>query len=227
MLASDPDLLSADDPSRLIIPARQLRSRASLARILEAAEDVLRNEGLDSFSIGRVAQASGVSVGGIYRRVKGKSELLQVIKDAAMRRIAVALAAAFDRRFTSFEPLVQAFVGALVATIPQDEQLHQILFSSGDADPAISAVGDQARNRMLETFVVTALPLFTHPSAAPSRAAAAITYDLIIGAGIRRVRFPQSPTGAQPWDEFAEQMVLMGSSYLAAADARIAAEMRR
>ena len=55
-------------------PPQQARSRAALQRLLASAEYVLVNGGIDGFTIARVAEHAGVSVGGVYRRFEGKEQ---------------------------------------------------------------------------------------------------------------------------------------------------------
>jgi AcrR family transcriptional regulator len=71
----------------------QARSRERLQRVLDAADEVLADEGAAAFSTTRVAQVAGVPVGSIYRFFPGK--------DAIAEALAV-------RYWSDFEDLVAA-----------------------------------------------------------------------------------------------------------------------
>ena len=72
--------MSTFDTSPHVLRPQQERSRAALAKIVQAAEKILRKNGIDGFSMAAVAEAADLPVGNIYRRFKGKDELLQAIK---------------------------------------------------------------------------------------------------------------------------------------------------
>lgn len=59
------------------------RPALSLERVVEAAIEVARSEGITAVSMARVAAALGVSAMGLYRYVSGKNELLTLMVDRA------------------------------------------------------------------------------------------------------------------------------------------------
>jgi len=63
--------------------ARGPRPALSLERVVEAAIEVARSEGIAAVSMARVAAALGVSAMGLYRYVSGKNELLTLMVDRA------------------------------------------------------------------------------------------------------------------------------------------------
>jgi AcrR family transcriptional regulator len=65
----------------------QTRSREALRRILRAAEEVLAADGFDDFTMAAVAERSGVSIGGIYRRFDSKVQLVAAVKDRVLTRV--------------------------------------------------------------------------------------------------------------------------------------------
>jgi len=220
-LAQSPALAALPEHanSELLLRPKQVRSRASLMRILGAAEIVLRDEGLEAFSIARIAELSGVSVGGIYRRVKSKAGLLQAIKDAAMGRIEDAISFALERRkFDDFEALLGALVQAILNSFVRHEALHRILFQIGGSDPAMSARGIKGRAKTRQMFVTSALPLFTNPMAARARLAAALTYDMVSLMFIDRVRADAEQVRDVSWQRLGKELVSAGVAYLLAID---------
>lgn len=57
----------------------QARSRARLGRVLDAAEEVLEQEGADGFSTTAVARMAGVSVGSVYRFFPDKVAIVEAL----------------------------------------------------------------------------------------------------------------------------------------------------
>jgi AcrR family transcriptional regulator len=58
---------------------RQARSRETLTRLLDAAEAVLAESGLEAATVPAIAQRAGLSVGAVYRRFQDKDALLRAI----------------------------------------------------------------------------------------------------------------------------------------------------
>lgn len=63
------------------VPPRQARSRATVDRILTAAEDLFAERGEVGFTLPEVARRAQVSVGSIYRRFATREELLMGVFD--------------------------------------------------------------------------------------------------------------------------------------------------
>jgi AcrR family transcriptional regulator len=61
------------------LPAKQERSRKSLERLLDAAEEVLKAHGLEGATVPRIAARAGLSPGAIYRRFPDKDALLREV----------------------------------------------------------------------------------------------------------------------------------------------------
>jgi AcrR family transcriptional regulator len=61
------------------IAAQQARSRESLQRLLQAAADVLQEEGLEGATIPRISVRAGLTPGAVYRRFPDKDALMQTV----------------------------------------------------------------------------------------------------------------------------------------------------
>jgi AcrR family transcriptional regulator len=64
---------------KTVLPAHQARSRKTLARLLQAAAEVLNKDGLERATIPRIAARAGVTPGTIYRRFPDKDALLREV----------------------------------------------------------------------------------------------------------------------------------------------------
>ncbi len=64
----------------------QKRSAESLERVIEAAEQILRSRSAEEFTIARIVETSGVSVGAIYGRFSDKEGVFNELVSRFMRR---------------------------------------------------------------------------------------------------------------------------------------------
>ncbi len=82
---------------KTVLPVHQARSRESLARLLEAALEVLDKHGIEGATIPRIAARAGLSPGAVYRRFRDKDALLREVcfrmLEDNYRRTSEALAA--------------------------------------------------------------------------------------------------------------------------------------
>ncbi len=64
---------------RWVRPARQSRSRRTLGALLDAAEALISEKGIDDASVADVAARAGCSVGGFYHHFRDKDGLVQAL----------------------------------------------------------------------------------------------------------------------------------------------------
>ncbi len=151
--------MSTFDISPHVLRPQQERSRAALAKIVQAAEKILRKDGIDGFSMAAVAEAADLPVGNIYRRFKGKDELLQAIKHDVTSRIEMAVAARLSQQqFSDIPTLVRALVGAASKTFASDETLYRIVFDSRTQNPVLNQIGLSGRHRIFAAYREALLP---------------------------------------------------------------------
>jgi AcrR family transcriptional regulator len=81
-LISYPWLMSTSE--KRIRPPQQRRSHESLARIMQAGFELLREQGFDGFTLQEVSARAGVSVGSIYARVASREDLIMAIYEQQM-----------------------------------------------------------------------------------------------------------------------------------------------
>lgn len=89
---SSPSLDFADIPG-VRVP-RQERSRERLERVLDAAEELVREGGVSAMSIGAVSERAQTSVGALYSRFDDKRALLHAVHVRFIARTAASVAAA-------------------------------------------------------------------------------------------------------------------------------------
>jgi AcrR family transcriptional regulator len=142
------DAMSTFDNSPHVLRPRQQRSRDALAKIVQAAEHILRTDGPDGFSIAEVARVSGLPVGNIYRRFRCKEDILLALKDDVTCRVERAVMEKVGDDFACVEDFVSDFVLAMVNTFAQDETIHRALFDWRVRTPAMERIGHAARRRV-------------------------------------------------------------------------------
>jgi AcrR family transcriptional regulator len=86
----------ADTFLRWVRPPQQARTRASLERILDAAEALIAERGFDGASIADIAQRAKSSVGGVYRRFRDKEGLLLALHERFCEEACATADEAFD-----------------------------------------------------------------------------------------------------------------------------------
>ena len=67
-------------------PPKQARSLETVNRLLDAAEQLLEEEGLDAATVPAIAHRAGVSVGVVYRRFPDKDALLRAVWERFLAR---------------------------------------------------------------------------------------------------------------------------------------------
>jgi AcrR family transcriptional regulator len=66
---------------RWVHAPQQARTREGLARLFEAAEELIAEKGYDEAGIVEIAQRAGSSVGGFYRRFRDKDGIIQALHE--------------------------------------------------------------------------------------------------------------------------------------------------
>lgn len=95
---------------------QQARSRATLDRVLSAAEELFAERGEIGFTIPEVARRAGVSVGTLYRRFAVKEDLLMAVFDRVR-------AAEDETRLTPWDSVDWAALGTREVT---DRLVHDV-----------------------------------------------------------------------------------------------------
>src|SRR5216683_3687727 len=175
--------MSTFDTSPHVLRPQQQRSRSALAKIVGAAEQLLRTSSIADFSMAAVAEAAGMPVGNIYRRFRGKDELLQAIKEDVIARIEDAVTERLSReRFQDIPSLIGGIVGAVSKAYSRDQGLHRFLFNQSISDPVLTEIGSSGRRRIFEYYRDALLPLLPQKSAKRAETLVRGSFHLISAA---------------------------------------------
>jgi AcrR family transcriptional regulator len=189
---------------------KQARSTELVAVILEAALQVLAEEGSHRFTTTRVAEKAGVSVGSLYQYFPNKAAILFRLQNDEWRETTDLLRELLEDRKKPpperLRNLVHAFLRSECAEAEMRVALNDAAPLYRDAPEAKEARASGART--IQAFMQEALPK-------ASKATRALAADLI-GTTLSTVgkRFSESPHTHAEIEAFAEAMADMFCAYL-------------
>lgn len=145
--------MSVSEPA--VRPPQQRRSRASFDRVLDAGADVLREHGVDGFTLQEVSRRAGVSIGSIYGRVASKDDLVLAIYDREMERIAERqrrIEADSQREGLSGRALVETLVRDMAELMLSESATLRVFMQRAASDPVIWQRGAERSHVLAEVF---------------------------------------------------------------------------
>jgi AcrR family transcriptional regulator len=135
---------------------RQKRSRESLERLLDAAEQQIREGGIDSLTIASVLSRAGMSVGAFYTRFPDKTALLHVLQDRFHNRLEPVIHAELLDEPDAPETLAQAVertIGVLIRRVTQEMELSRAFMMNSVFDPVLRARGERVNRERREVLI--------------------------------------------------------------------------
>lgn len=134
---------------------RQRRSRESLERILQAAEDQIRAEGLESLTISDVVGKVGLSVGAFYARFPDKTALIHAVQDRFHDRLEPIIHRQILERAGSCPDMATAVseaVDVLVRNVTSEWELSRGFMMMSVFDPVLKARGEMVNRDRRNAF---------------------------------------------------------------------------
>lgn len=189
---------------------KQARSTELVSAILEAAIQVLAQEGAQRFTTARVAERAGVSIGSVYQYFPNKAAILFRLQSDEWRQTTDMLRTILEQRHTPALDRLRALVHAFIGSECEEAGMRVAL---GDAAPlyrdapeakAAGAAGD----RIFQDFMQEVLP-----DAAPASRALACE---LLTATMSTVGkdFSESPRTQPQIAAYADAMADMFCAYL-------------
>lgn len=196
-------------------PPQQARSRAALQRLLASAEHVLVNGGIDEFTIARVAEHAGVSVGGVYRRFEGKDQLIDAVRQELMARLEAAVFAALDDAPPTLEGVIGCFVDAIGQTLSDSGRLIPAIMEGGRGGDAPER-GMAVVAALQERFLAAAEPYRSQVRHPDPKGALLVAFRSVMAMGGYRAASADVWPDPLSWQDWSREIADMTKLYLSA-----------
>lgn len=197
---------------------RQARSAATLARVLQAAEDIASSAGLDEMTITGVAERAGVSVGTIYRRFEDKDQLVKALTERMLDRREEYVAERLSEAEPSLSGVMDAYAHALLESFADSSGLFpQLLRARGTKPPDRGARTITEIHRLL---LEAAAPYADQIRRSDPRAALDTAARAVLGACFHNSVRPDRATGEMARRRYADELSDMAIAYLLTPDRR-------
>jgi AcrR family transcriptional regulator len=203
--------------SPFVLAPQQERSRAALRKIVSAAAAVIVAKGLQGFSMADVAAEAGMPIGSIYRRFRGKEDLILAIKLDATSRIEDAVTQRLGAlTFSDIDDLVTKYALATAQAFAKDEALHRFLFSQSAESSRLDEIGNEGRLRIFDLYQMALLPLLHGVAARRRDLLIQVSFQIIASALLTKARGVNPSLNALSWNEVAKEFGEAAARYLAA-----------
>jgi len=146
----------AEPALRSVAAPKQARSQQTLVRLLDAAEALIQEKGLQDASIPEIVRRAGSSVGGFYARFRDKRELLRAIEERFFRELRARVDELSDPERWRGAPaaaIVRAGVEELVGTFRARQALIAAFVSRAAHDPGFVEDGLRFRREVSRRMV--------------------------------------------------------------------------
>ncbi len=148
------------DALQTISAPKQSRSEQTLARILEAAERLIVERGVENVSVSDIVREARSSVGGFYGRFRDKEELLVALSERSQLRLQDKVQGLLDARRwagASLSEIVRGCAAELVSHVAQRRRLQAAFLHSVAVRPERWTSGIAFRQRLSEGFAALLL----------------------------------------------------------------------
>ncbi len=129
---------------------QQGRSKASLERMLAAAEALMLERGNEEFTLQDVSQRGNVSIGSIYLRFDGKDDLVRAVIAQVLDRVAEdedAMLAKVLEKSSRLAEFIPGYVDAYGEVLKRHAPLLRLTMARAEHDPQVSEPGKRSAFR--------------------------------------------------------------------------------
>ena len=191
---------------------RQARSAATLARVLQAAEEIASSSGLEEMTMTGVAERAGVSVGTIYRRFDDKDQLITALTERMLERREQYVAEQLRAAEPSLPGVFDAYAHALLQSFADSRNLFPELLrtrTNGALERGARTITEIHRLLLEAAAPYTDQIRRSDPDAALDTAARAL-----LGACFHDSVRPDPATGQAARGRYASELGDMAIAYL-------------
>lgn len=200
-------------------PPKQARSLETVNRLLDAAEQLLADEGLDATTVPAIAGRAGVSVGVVYRRFPDKDALLRAVWErflARKREQTTAVLTACDGLNIALPDLLRGVIRGSIEAHRRNRNLLRalLLFSRTHPDPKFKRAAHEMNRANLAAVTMLMLrerDRIEHPHPEAAIELAMITLAAVIQAVIIE---PEGTHGFRAPVHLEEELTRMIFGYL-------------
>ncbi|RZF66233.1 TetR/AcrR family transcriptional regulator [Sphingomonas populi] len=202
---------------------QQGRSKASLGRMLGAAEKLMLERGNEDFTLQEVSKAGKVSIGSIYLRFESKDNLVRAVIGNELERIAVdeatmmADVVAGSPDLAAFMP---RYVEAYAEVLRQHAPLLRLSMQRASFDPLVSEPGKQRAFRSEEAAVAAMLSYRAEFCGNRHEQKAKAAFNIIFATLARQLSLGSTGESAslRDWAELKAELGRMCLTYLKQAE---------
>lgn len=200
-------------------PPQQQRSRASFERVLQAARELLEEEGYPSFTLARVSARAGVSIGSIYTRVPSKDALFHEVHARVMQEINAdyeEIAAAEESSDLATRELIGETIRVFARPFRTHTDFLRVVMHRGAADEHVATFGSKVSSEQADHFravVLSRRDEIAHPD---PELAADVAYRMVYCTLARQVMYGPTFESRRPieWDRLVAEVGEACAAYL-------------
>lgn len=210
------DMTEEPDRPPLYREPRQARSAATLARVLQAAEEIASSSGLEEMTISGVAERAGVSVGTIYRRFDDKEQLVTALAERMLERREAYVAERLRTAEPSLSGVMDTYAHALLQSFAEGNKLFPELLRARGAkalDRGAHAIAEIHR-----LLIEAATPYAGQVRRSDPQAALDAAARALLGACFHNSVRPDPITGEVALRRYADELGDMAMAYLVTPD---------
>jgi AcrR family transcriptional regulator len=197
---------------------QQGRSKASLERMLAAAEQLMIERGSEEFTLQEVSQRGNVSIGSIYLRFDSKDNLVRAVISDHLER----MKAEEDRMLAavtksdSLRNFVAAYVEAYAELLKQHAPLLRLTMQRAENDPLVSEPGKRVALRVEDLSTVAMMAYADEMGGKDKELKANSSYHVIFATLARQLSLGSTGESAHDydWNQLKRELGRMCLAYL-------------
>lgn len=198
---------------------QQRRSRASLYRMLQAAEDVMIRLGGDEFTLVDVSKAGHVSIGSIYLRFSTKEMLVRAVMARILERVARDEESMINdllKNSNNLGELVVNCVDDYANLLQRHAPQMRLCMDRAEHDPLVSRPGKAQANRAASGVAAAIMAFECEISGKRKQVKAETTARLLFSALARELGLGSTRESAHPqdWSVFKAELAQVCLAYL-------------
>ena len=202
---------------------QQGRSKASLGRMLAAAEKLMLQRGNEDFTLDEVTKIGKVSVGSIYHRFQSKDNLVRAVIANELERIAIdedAMMAEVVGASKDLATFMPRYVEAYAELLRQHAPLLRLSMERASFDPLVSEPGKRRAYRSEEAAIAAMISYKDEFGGTRNEFKAKAAFNIIFATLARQLSLGSTGESAslRDWTELKAELGLMCLTYLKLAD---------